>query len=357
MSHNETEYEKLLRGLALQEKSKLQQLREKNIEIEEAIIKRNIENDRNHLQIVNFSINPFYQQSFLHRETGYIFVRVEPFYGLQLKDFDSAIYNKDSKVLILVECKSSVSDAESELEDILKKIEIAEENHKKLEDIIGAEIAAKEYVLCSDASIIHKFEPAVIKRDSPLCLWSAELARGRLFLKKLKDDVKSEMKSGRLHTDQKLTQLLLDIVTLETKSVPVVAFLPSSHPCAILTEVCSLLQYHLEKVSTQTERFRLLDIQRILEGERGLSNLDSNEVLTLAEKIVGWSKEINIFKDETPTISDEFKKEYSMQRRSIRTISREIPQKYVQIKAKKKAEKKAVDELRKEIPTIERFLK
>jgi len=350
-------YNKLLSSLSGTEKEELRGLYEKKKEIQRGIIRKAIEDDRYHLQIVNFCINPFYQRSFLHSRTGYMFTRVEPFYNLGLKDFDAAIYNPDNKILILVECKSSSYDPANEIDDILETIKVSESNHALLEKVIGARITDKEYALCSSSSIIHKFKPAVLHKNANICLWSADLFENTLFLEKLAEDTTLEIKSGRLHKDAYLRQLLLNGVKCSTGSVPTITFLPSSHPYWKLVEVHSLLSFYMEKEGT--EKFRVSDIQKILEKEPALINLTSNEIFGLANQIVKLGLEIKIFVDETPTVTDALQKEFSsdVKRAYFRTTLQEIERRYIEFNASMKAEEDAVNEFLKKRPTLEQYQK
>ena len=122
------------------QKNKLKEIFEL-LQIEkEEIIKKEIEIDHKHLEIVNFCANLFKPFTMLYRETEYKLLLYEPLSELDIRNFDIAIYNTNSNVLILVECKSSYSDHKDKVDDIREEIKIMNENLAKLEDAIGDDI-------------------------------------------------------------------------------------------------------------------------------------------------------------------------------------------------------------------------
>lgn len=76
-----------------------------------------IENDRRHLDVVNFCANIFVPGSSVDEQTGYKLIILEPLYSLHIRNFDFALFRIENASLILVECKHSVSDAKNLVED------------------------------------------------------------------------------------------------------------------------------------------------------------------------------------------------------------------------------------------------
>lgn len=170
MSLGDPDYQKFRSSLIPADRQVLDQILREQISVQREIIQENIRTDKEHLLLVNFCIDPFKYRAFLHNETGYLFIRVEPFYRLGLKDFDIAIYNATSKVLVLVECKSSVYDGEKEVDDLIKTIDIANDNHQLLEEIVGDEILKKEFSICSMAGYVPRLRPAIVSKNAPVCV-------------------------------------------------------------------------------------------------------------------------------------------------------------------------------------------
>lgn len=353
--HPRVHYEILLASLkSSEEKEELKGLFARQIEIKKEIIETNIRNDRAHLTIVNFCINPFYSGGSISTKTGYLFIRVEPLYTLQIKNFDIAIYSKKSKNLILVECKSSIFDAKKDVEDILEKIKAADDNHDLLENVVGDKITNKEYVLCSSSSEIHKIKPVVVSKNTPICLWSADIFKKKLFLEKVGVDTTSEIKSGRLHRDALIRDLLIGRTTV-VGSVPTVVFLPSSHMCTILMEVCFRLRLHMEREGIEWAHFS--DVQKVIMKECTLANFSSDEIISLTRKVVEQAQKIKVFTDRKPTMADITQKEFDvLKRKSLGWIIKAVRQEYIRLKAREKAGEKAVEEFLKGRPPIEKFI-
>jgi len=333
-------------SLVDEDKKVLDQIFQEQINVQKEIIQGNIRSDKEHLLLVNFCIDPFKYKSFLHNETGYLFLRVEPFYRLGLKDFDVAIYNAQSKALILVECKSSVYDGQKEVDDVIKKIAVANENHKLLEEIVGDEIQLKEFSICSKAGNVPKLKPAIISKNAPICLWSADIFAEILSLEKLGEDTSAEISSGRLHGHGQLRQLLLKGVKSAHGPTRLVAFLPSSHLCTVLEEVCPIL--HLNLVKNNKETFRFSDIQNLLEKEKALWNFSQEELWYFANNLLNEGLRIEVFQDLTPNVTGISEKEFKFRisHGSIRSIINGVNRCYMDFHATKKAEKKAVEEFK-----------
>jgi len=346
LSSEDPDFQKFRGSLTDEDQQVLDQIFREQINVQKEIIQGNIRSDKEHLILVNFCIDPFKYRSFLHNETGYLFVRVEPFYRLGLKDFDIAIYNAQSKALILVECKSSIYDGQKEVDDVIKTIAVANDNHKLLEEIVGDEIRLKEFSICSKAGYIPKLRPAIISKNAPICLWSADIFTEILSLEKLGEDTSAEISSGRLHGHDQLRQLLLKGVKSAYGPTRLAAFLPSSHPCTILEEVCSILHLNLEK--SGKEKFRFSDVQNLLEKEKSLWNFSQEELWGFANKLLSEGLRIGVFQDLTPNVAEVSEKEFEfgISHGSTRSVINGVNRRYMDFHAIKKAEEKAVDEFK-----------
>ena len=124
MDHLDSEYQSILRGLGRSDKAHLEDDLSKQTSVENQDIELQIRRDKEHLTVVNFCIGKFSAGSYIASKTGYLWIRVDPLYGSRGDDggvFDIAIYNSASKVLILVECKSSLREARRELGELEKR--------------------------------------------------------------------------------------------------------------------------------------------------------------------------------------------------------------------------------------------
>ncbi len=121
MNGLEDSYKTFLRKLGTTEKNQLEERIAREESIETQIIEQNIRTDKEHLTIVNFCTNRFSPGSRINTKTRYVWVRVEPLYGAGFKNFDIAIYNRDPRIMILVECKSGLSDTNREINELVEK--------------------------------------------------------------------------------------------------------------------------------------------------------------------------------------------------------------------------------------------
>lgn len=349
MPSEDPDYQKFRSSLIDADKQVLDQIFREQFGVQKEIIQVNIRADKEHLILVNFCIDPFKYRAFLHNETGYLFVRVEPFYRLGLKDFDIAIYNAQSKVLVLVECKSSIYDGQKEVDDLIETIAVANDNHKLLEEIVGDEILLKEFSICSMAGYMPKLRPAIISKNAPICLWSADIFTEILSLEKLGEDTSAEISSGRLHRDDKLRQLLLKGGKSAYGPTRLAAFLPSSHPCTILEEVCTVLHLNLEK--SEKEKFRFSDLQNLLEKEKSLWNFGQEELWNFANKLFEEGLKIGVFRDLTSDVKETSDKEFELgiSHGSTRSVINGVNTHYMDFHATRKAEEKAINEFKAQI--------
>src|SRR6266704_1538545 len=106
MNEVDLSYQSFLAQASKNEKDNFEQTLLRQTGIERQVLEQNIKNDKEHLTIVNFCVNRFSPGAYLNSKTGYAWVRIEPLYSLKIKNFDIAIYNNRSKVMILVDCKS-----------------------------------------------------------------------------------------------------------------------------------------------------------------------------------------------------------------------------------------------------------
>lgn len=350
------EFAKYRDSLGDRGKEKLDELFHEEESVQRDVIDQNIKRDREHLRLINFCADPFRYNGSLHKETGYLFIRVEPLYGSGLKNFDATIFNQSGKAAILVECKSSISDADKEVSEVARALGAASTHKAELERIIGDTINMMEYVICTNAAYASRVKNAVIARNLGICIWSADQASSILLLEKHDSEVQSEILAGRLHHDTKLTRLLLDGVRSEG-TVRSVMFLPSSHPCTILEEIIPFLNMNLEK--SQSERFHLSDLSKLLGNHTAplLYNFSDQELWRLAEHVLEVAAEVEIFRDRSPAESDVSKKEFELgvKKGSVRTMTRDVRKKYADFHATRKAESKSVDKFQRDFSKVRKL--
>jgi hypothetical protein len=323
-------------NLSESEKNKLNEIFRHELDGQKEIIVAEIKTDREHLRLVNFSVTPFLYNGTIASETGYLFVRVEPLLKLGIKNFDVAIYNKDSKVVVLVECKSSIARREQEVDHVVSAAQAMIGNKKHLEDLLGDSINTIETVICTNAAYVSKIREYISDNDLPITVWLADQGTNKLLLEKQGKDTQVEITRGRCPHDGKFARLLIDGV--RSTGVRAIPFLPSSHPCTLLEEVTPLLHLAMEKMSL--DRFRLSDLHTVLKVEGSLLNLADDELWKLSELVVKEGLSPEIFRDcnsSAPLLKEKMF-ELTVRKASVRSMTEDVRSKYVEYISTKRAE-------------------
>jgi len=329
------------KNLTEPEKRKLNEIFEEELRAQKDIINAEISRDREHLRLVNFAAAPFLFRGTLGAATRYFLVRVEPLLKLGVKNCDVAVYNGESKVLILVECKSSIAKPSDEVDHTILAAKEAIAHKKDLDDMVGDTIGLTEFVLCTNAAYVARVREYVTDKDLPVCLWSADQATGKLLIEKQGRNTQNEIAKGRLHHDSKLTGLLIEGVA--SIGVRPILFLPSAHPCTILEETLPLLQLALEKAG-QT-RFQMSDIHTLLKGEASLFNVTDGELWSICEHIVKQGLEPQIFRDCSLSTTNWKDKEFevAVKKGSVRTMTKDVRAKYTEFHSVKNSQEKSLE--------------
>jgi len=352
----EESFSALLRRTGDAERQLLEQRVETQVNIQRQIIEANVQRDRQHLAIVNFVVTRFESGYYIHTKTGYAWIKVEPLFGLGGKSFDVAIYNNQSKVMILVECKSGLSDARREIKEILEKTQNAYDSKESLSEMVGDDIASLEFAVCVKAGLAPAARTAVLAVGAPVCIWEADIFGPSLFVDLHGQDSTTEISLGRLHHDEKLRRNLLEGIK-EAKAGRQIAFLPSSHMCTILEEVTPFLRLKLERTQNQGGEFSLEDIENLTKLEISLQNFDAKERKVLAEKILISGINADIFIDLTEEQTDLSLKKLKLasQVKSGRQFNKDCHEKYVRHSARETVLQKVIAELNNKLPRLEKF--
>lgn len=336
------DYKALRDSLIEADKQKLADIFSEQQTIARDIINQNIRRDQEHLRLINFCAEPFLYNGRLHSETEYLLIAIEPLYGMSVKNFDIGIFNPSTKVMILVECKSSVSDAGKEVHELLQAAEAAEANRKELDTLVGDTVKIKETVLCTNAAYSQRFKDAIRAENLPIIVWSADQGIDILLLEKQGDDVVAEISAGRVHREEKLRRLLFQGVKSQGM-VRSISFLPSSHPCTILEEIVPLLLLKM----LGHDSFRLSDLRNQLANESYFANFSDKDVWRLSESILKNALETEIFRAHSSPTDDLSRMDFEI---AIRKVSiKEIRKRYCDYHSKRIAEERSVEEYEKAI--------
>jgi hypothetical protein len=350
----ESEYQSILQRLGKKDRSELEGSLADEIDAQKGVIEQNIYRDKQHLAIVNFCADKFSAGSRLSGDTGYFWVRVEPLYGLHVKTFDIAIYNKVTHALVLVECKSALREARNELRDLKDKIEVTNARKVELENVVGDDISLLEFVLCVKAGDAPLAKPILASQNVACCLWSADVFGETLILEKLGPDSASEIVAGRLHHDSRLRERLLK-GSQDKQSLRTITFLPSSHMATILEETIPQLRSELDR--GQKDDFGLRDLKTLMTRELSLQNFDNEEQLALAIRVLHSALEAGVIIDKTATTTDEYEKRFRLASltHQHRRLIEDCHNRYVAHHAKENALKRILQEYRERHPDIRGF--
>jgi len=356
MTEIEDSYQTLLRRLGKTEGDRLDERVREQESVEIQVIEKNVQSDKEHLTIVNFCINRFSPGSRINVETGFVWVRAEPLYRLGIKNFDIAVFNYRTATLILVECKSGLSDANREVKEIEEKIQLAIVNKTLLSEVVGEKIGFVEFALCVKAGLVPAAKGAILSKKAAICLWSADIFGSIIFLDKLGENSNAEISAGRLHRDEKLRKLLLDSVK-EDGSSRIVTFLPSSHMCSILEEIVPQLRLEFNNTNNQSEEFGLNLMHTLIKREISLHNFEDQERYELAKKAVVSGIRAGIFVDMSKDQTDLRLKKLKLasQTQSARQLAKDCHMKYVQYKARENTLKRILAENANKQPSLDKY--
>lgn len=315
------------------------------------ILENSILDDNNHLEIVNFCANFFSPGQPLTEKTGYSLVLLEPLYPLKVKNFDLGLFRKENSSLILVECKSSISDCKELVNDLGKSVSEATNRKNELERVLGNKIADPiEFAACVPALEAPEVYKETVRVNKPICVWAASLWEKRMKLFGNKEDTKTEIESGRLHKDGNLNSMLGTGVEPKLNFLRTISILPSSHMCTLLVHV-SVLIYQKTKESRISNEFQYSDVLNILMKElRAMTGLSTEDFQRLATNIFNTALKKDIFKDLTEDTEELTRKIFhiSGRRTNSNIVQKEVGETYVAHNAREKALMESITRYEKE---------
>jgi hypothetical protein len=317
----------------------------------EDLIKKEVNINHKHLDVVNLCASLFSPFSELNLETSFQLLLYEPLYKTGIKNFDVAIYNIDSKQLILVECKSSITYLKNVSDEIKKSIEETNKNLDKLEEIIGDEIKDIEYVYCVPAIDAIDLGKYVKNNELPICIWCYDGFKGIIKLYIQIDETSLEgIENGHLHKNHKLTRLLSKGVESK-KTARSFPFLPSSHIYSILMHVCISLVRKMVKEQDWKGEFDFSDVFHIIKLNMANPNtLNDEHIRELSVRVIEKGIDKEVYYDSTPTIQSCESKLYRIDPKGSRISRTEkfVDNNFVKLNSKRMAESDIVEKFKKE---------
>ena len=342
-------FERFRSNLSTKQEELLDQVLEEETKQKQREITSHMERDQKHLELVNFCANFFQSGQPIPEKTGYYFTLVEPLYSLGVKNFDLGIFRLENASLILVECKSSVSDFKGLMSDIEKAIETANEKKSDLEALLGNQIATPiEFALCLPAIIANDAYQETVKNGLPLCIWAASQFDRKLKHFNNQQPATDEINAGRLHRDGNLNSLLSRSVECKSRAIRPIAILPSSHMRTLLVHVSESLYVEM-KLKKRNVDFVYSDIYTIIEKElRNMTSLSSNDFSRITENIFEVALRKGIFEDLTEDVPELKRKTFQLSGRKTNAeiVRRNTEGTYVKHNAKEKALSSAIEQFR-----------
>jgi hypothetical protein len=303
--------------------------------------------DKNHLDWVNLCANMFVPGSTIARETDYNLILVDPLYTLNVKNFDLAILRIENASLILVDCKHSVSDPDSLIEEINGAVKATFKNKSLLEKIIGNRIADMEFVVVVPALDAPQIHQIAVEKNYPICVWGLDFWKNELRLMGVDTETEREILSGRAHKDKKLNRLLFNGIKSNKGVIRPITIMPSSHMCTILVQISEIMSLGLRTTPMHTD-FSYSDAYNVLRKEMGkITSLTDEECTSLCERTIATAVRKGIFHDLTEDTQELNRKVFQFTAKP-RAIARNTENNYVQKNARKLAEKNVVERFRRE---------
>ncbi len=345
---DKTKYNKFRNKLSQDKRDELDAFYETKLKDNKERIENGIETDKNHLEIVNYCANFFQIGSIINLDLGYVLLVVDSLYGTGRKNFDLAIFHQERKHLILVECKSSISDINKELNDIKEKIDQTLENLEELTTLLGDEIIHIDFVICTDGNLALELVESILDKGYPICTWACSPNRKEIKLFKSRREEHGEsMKFGRVHKDEDLNLMLYKAVKSKLGSNKILPFLPSSNMCNVLTEVnFKLKQLHEGGTIEDAENISFKDVYFIVERILKLRVLDNIELDKLVEKIIKKGIKKEIYQDKTKELTDIKRKliKFILASNTPKRIVSRTVKKYVDLNAAERAREDTYNE-------------
>lgn len=135
---------------------------------------------RRHRKLISYSIFPFVQE----RPAGYKFFTAEPLEELGVPNFDFLLWDLDGKV-IFGEAKSSIpASADTVVNQLKERKEIAEKHKEHIEDeYLGSEIDHMEFVVSTYVNHGDKIAKAIIEQGAEFITWVVDAHHDELWIR------------------------------------------------------------------------------------------------------------------------------------------------------------------------------
>jgi len=317
--------------------------------------------DRKHLSLVNFCANFFQYGNYIHNNHGYRLAMLEPLHEKGIKNFDLAILKREINRLLLVECKYSISDINDKLNDISDAINVTNKNIVELEKILGNKIDSIEYIICSDGNLSKDIVEKILDKKLSLITWAFSQSRNELKLFRSNRETHGDAYlNHRIHEDEDFNKTLYNGIISKHGTTRLFKIMPSINMGVILTEINLKIRQMIEREKIKEKQFDFTIIYLLLEKELRYSTIGENEIKDLAKKIIKKAVTKNIFKNYKKEKDIKSKKyDFQISTRTAEITKNNTERNYININAKHKAEKAAIDHIRStgRVPSLDPFVR
>lgn len=348
----------LLKGkLSKEHQSILERLQKRKFDECRKIIIDEIETDKLHSDIINICAYAFSESGPLSN-TGYHFITVDPLYNTRdekgNKIFDILLFNKDDKRAILIECKTSVSNTSSLMNDLMDQINNSKRHLKELEEETGGQIDDLEFVICCTPQDTEEIGKKV--NNEPVCLWSTDLFFFTLKLFNIRNSNDSKetgilINKGQLHKNENLRVALYKKIESRGQ-IDGFKISPSSHLCRIMSRV--LYRIVIEIIPNNSEKkFWIHELKEILRKE--LPKVSFMEIDRISKIFYEKASEMEII-DINETLEKDLSFTLKINFRSIKSIEKEIIERYGKYKCQSRSREEAIKEYEEMLKTSKESL-
>jgi len=316
------------------------------------LIKKEIEIDHNHLNIVNLCANPFLIHAQMNKQTGFEIRCYDPLHETNKKNWDVALYRPSSEQLILLECKSSLSNLKKIDEEIMASIKVAENNIETLEKAVSGDINDIEYTYCLPSNDGIDLGNYAFKKDLPICVWCYDAMKSEIKLFQYPEENNEDgFKNGHLHKNHTLTRHLSNGIFSTYKLSRSSSFLPSSHMYTMLIDVTINIVRKMSHFNEWDGDFEFSDVYQMINKNLAIPNsLKNEDITTKTINLIKKGIEKELYTDETNSIKDFKNKKYKIYKGiiEIENSKKIVEDNYININAKHMAENNIVNEFKKE---------
>jgi len=314
-------------------------------------IKRHIETEEDHDELLQSTISAFDPRGELCQETGWRILATEPLQERNLPNPDALIGNLDRNWAIPVECKTGLSRPGRALEQLYGAAEAVRNNRQYLAEQVGLQIDEIDCVLCVPSQYDQRAAETVAQyernkdAEEEVYIWRLNRFSGETL--QLYENIDTREGPESSH-DHQLTEFLTgDGIQVSGGSEVTPEFFPSSHLANIIEVAFADILWNREQEDEPVTTFRR---QELLEFFTSQDNLLHYSAETIGERICDEVLErllehrlITPYGENEGDVSaaDVEVFEYTVDGRTTETIKRNLTEGYVQAEIDSQAEAEA----------------